>query len=88
MSLWEQLDVPEKRRAARRVVFMYRCTYCTKYFNTFSYATAHMNECHRRDIDAHRMTYPILLRSDERFVVILEKMPKKRGYLRKPVKEP
>lgn len=71
----------------RRVVFTHQCPYCPKYFNTFSYATQHMNECHMRAMMAHRMTYPIGLRPEERFAVDLEKMPKKKGYLRKEPQE-
>ncbi len=64
----------------RRVVFTHQCPYCPKYFNSFSYATQHMDECHSRAMEARRMTYPLLLR--ERFAVDMEKMPKKKGYLR------
>ncbi len=66
----------------RRVVFAFQCLYCPRYFNTFGYAWWHIQECHQRDIAAHRMTYPILLRHDERFAVFMEKTPKKKGYLR------
>lgn len=66
----------------RAVVFTHQCIYCPKYFNTFNYATAHMNECHRRAMWARGMTYPKLLRAEERFTVSMESMPKKKGYLR------
>jgi hypothetical protein len=80
-------ELPPERGAGptvkpRRVVFTHRCLYCPKYFNTFSYAAWHMYDCHRRAMAARGMTYPVLLRFEERFVVFMDRAPKKKGYLR------
>lgn len=66
----------------RRVVFTHQCIYCPRYFTSFDYAKWHMDECHRRAMYARGMTYPVLLRAEDRFAVDMEKTPKKRGYLR------